>query len=93
MTEITLTLKVKDVEIKLSTQDAKELYEALGKLVGEKVLPAPIVIEKYRTYPWWPYYQTWYAGKVEVSDVKKWETIPMWESNTAKASLSFSAKG
>ena len=92
MTEITLTLKVKDVEIKLSTKDAKELYEALGSLVGEKV----VHVDHWRSTPWWPYWQTWCEGnKVNAVDIRQFKdstTIPMYQSSGGQVSLSFAAK-
>jgi len=92
MTEITLTLKVKGVEIELSTKDAKELYEALGNLVGSK---GPIVIERdrYQHYPWWPYYLTWCSG-IKTTVVGSSSLPPkreMWTSDVG--SLTFSVKG
>ena len=90
MTEITLTLKVKDVEIKLSTKDAKELYEALGSLVGEKV----VHVDHWRTAPWWPYWQTWCAAnKVNAVGTCQLEgSIPMYQGSGGQVSLSFAAK-
>jgi len=87
MTEITLTLKVKDVEIKLSTKDARELYEALGSLVGEKI----VHVDHWRTAPWYPYWQTW--CKSNVGGTPEWsKSIPMYQSNGGDVSLSFAAK-
>ena len=87
MTEITLTLKVKDVEIKLSTKDARELYEALGSLVGEKV----VHVDHWRSTPWYPYWQTW--CKVNAVSARPLEgSIPMYQSSGGQVSLSFAAK-
>ena len=60
---IELTLKVKGVTIKLSVEDAKGLYEALGKVVGEKtytVTTYPSVVYPWAyTYPLKPPYTVW----------------------------------
>ena len=49
--EIKLKLKIKDVEIELSKDEAKELVKLLEGLTGEKII-------EYRGYwyPYWPVY-------------------------------------
>lgn len=53
-----LTLKVGNKTIELSTEEAKQLKEALSELFGETIryVPSqPIVIDRWRErYPWWP---------------------------------------
>ena len=84
----TLKLKIKDVEIELSLEDAKELRSLLEDLVGPK---DPIVIEKwiekYRDrYPYWPRYPYWTTDTYQTAG-----EVPMvsWtsESGTVTASL------
>lgn len=64
--EIKLKLKIKDMEIELSTNEAKELCKALEMLTGEKTKEIiretyPYFIPTYPTYPW--YDGTWTCGK------------------------------
>lgn len=59
-TKIKLTLKVKDVDIELSPEEAKALWQALGTLVGDKstYIPWPVYVEKYvpkYAWDWWTY--------------------------------------
>ena len=65
--EVELTLRVKGVTVKLSVEDAKGLWEALGELVGEKVVryePYPWVVHYQNPYPWQytPYTHTVYSN-------------------------------
>ena len=61
--EITIKLKVKGVEIKLTRQEAKELADALDGLTGTErwhvipYYPGTIPVPWYPTYPTypWPY--------------------------------------
>jgi hypothetical protein len=63
--EIKLKLKVKDVEIELSQEDAKELRDALNSLVGK-----PEVIREYPWYPWiFGYPKTTFIGTPEWTHV------------------------
>jgi hypothetical protein len=61
--EIKLKLKVKDVEIELTPEDAKELCKALQALVGEKEVIKEIHHDGYWpwvwTNPWSKYPVTW----------------------------------
>jgi hypothetical protein len=52
--DITLKLKIKDVEIELSREDAKKLKEALDELVGTKTIE-----HHHHDWDWRPYRYPW----------------------------------
>jgi len=65
--EINLKLKVKDVEIELTVEEAKELHDRLASLiVAKEYFPQWV----WPTYPWYvpnaPYY--WTSGFWQVGD-------------------------
>ena len=68
---IELTLKVKGVTLKLSVGDAKGLYEALGKVVGEKYPWYVTTTYPSGVYPWYltPFYPytVYYGDKVTLT--------------------------
>ena len=69
--EITLKLKVKDVEIELSKEDAIKLKEALEELTGAKVVKEYIPYPAWPSYPW--RYWHWDPGyPVICSSGSKW---------------------
>ena len=49
--EVTIVLKVKDVEIKLSVEEAKKLAEVLVGLTADRA--------KEIVYPWYPWGRDW----------------------------------
>lgn len=57
--EIKIKLKIEDVEIELTKDEAKELFDFLKELFGKEVKweTIPIYIEKWKEYypewPWW----------------------------------------
>lgn len=66
MIDITLKIKIKDIELELTEEEAQELFGALEKLIGkeEKIK----IIERYRDY--WPTYPyiTWDNNKPTYDD-------------------------
>lgn len=46
-------LKVKDVTLELSVEDARKLREALGKLLGEDKEPVTVWRDRWSYLPYW----------------------------------------
>jgi hypothetical protein len=65
--EVKLKIKVKDVEIELSKNDAEELRKLLNDLCGERV------IKEY--VPYYPYWRYWY-DTTPIPCVTTW--VPMY---------------
>jgi hypothetical protein len=64
--EIKIKLKIKDIEIELTQNEAKELNDFLNVLFGEKAkeITMPIIIERWKEwYPRWTYpsFPVWYS--------------------------------
>jgi len=66
--DITIVLKVKDIEIKLTVDEAKKLAEVLDGLVGEKT--REIV---YPRYPWRWYPWDWDKPSYTVTTASTWD--------------------
>jgi hypothetical protein len=85
--EVKLKLKVKDIEIELSVDEAKKLRDTLEWLVGAAVLKEPEYIpypvEPYR--PWW-YRWPWWCDATNTRTTK-WEEL----SNDVSYQVSYSA--
>ena len=85
--DITLKLKVKNVEIELTMEDAKELRDALNDLVGEQ----KVIHEHHDHYPWhyvpyspWPGYPR-YTWETSVLDIPARTTWVSTSGNTTIA--------
>ena len=61
--EVRVKLKVKDIEIELSQEEAKELKDILAKLVGEDHWYP--VYPNYPTWPVWKPYKITWGGTVD----------------------------
>ena len=70
--------------IELNLDEAKDLYNELHGLFGNKaafIPTAPIVIEKYRDYPWWNRPHVTYLTDTKTNSIS-------CSSNTLKATYS-----
>jgi len=68
--DITIVLKVKDIEIKLTVDEAKKLVNALNKLVGG-AYTKEIVYPWYpwRPEPWYPWNTPYYTTTASTWDI------------------------
>ena len=67
--ELTIKLKVKDVEVELTMQEARELAETLQVITGQVITGQPIMV------PYNPWYVPWCPPLQEY-----WK--PIWAPNT-----------
>ncbi len=75
--EITVKIKIKDVELELTEKEAEELYSVLHKFVGEERVQ---IIEKYKDY-WNPYW--WSTHRITWEDDNfDWKAVYCGNSTT-----------
>ena len=82
LTGLGLEIKTKEGTIKLTIDEAKELYRQLHELFGEKVIhvpSAPIVIDRFPTWPVYPPVPI-YPRDPYIGD----PPFPTWPTNTCQ---------
>ena len=73
--ELKIKLKVKDVEIELTQDEAVELKDLLGKLCTEKTEYVPY-------YPQYPYFPYWHQHNWLDEPTYKWRNDPITYTTT-----------
>ena len=72
--EIKIKLKIKDIEIKMSEKDGRELYDFLHRFFGEMHVYSPIVIKEWPQYPYWWSTTTTTPGSPGIINMSKFES-------------------
>lgn len=62
-----LLIGIGDTEVRVTVEQAKELYKALHEMFGERKVTRGSVVEHHyhRDYPWWPWRDRyWYGSSI-----------------------------